>query len=180
RAQQAAVTQVLPRRRRVYRKTNGVAWWTRAMVGLATACSGGAQNGVDADQASRGADSNETPVNTSDISSGDTAEPSNRPAVANTQTAGAPDSPSAATSSGAVPAVHPSPTSGSASAPGHAPPTAICEGSLPASFTNACSGCHNVAGTPNDRYPDLYAFDGTLEDFVAKVRNGGNGMAAYP
>jgi CxxC motif-containing protein (DUF1111 family) len=59
-------------------------------------------------------------------------------------------------------------------------PTPTCNGSLPGSVVATCTGCHTVQGQANSRYPDLYAFAGTVEDFKAKVRAGGTLMAAYP
>lgn len=61
-----------------------------------------------------------------------------------------------------------------------APPLATCNAALPPAFVTICSGCHTVNGAPNTRYPDLYAFAGAAADMKAKVRAGGNGMAAYP
>lgn len=65
------------------------------------------------------------------------------------------------------------------STPELAPPTVICSGSLPASFTSLCASCHNPEGTPNARYPDLYGFTGSEADFLAKVRSGGKEMLAF-
>ena len=43
-----------------------------------------------------------------------------------------------------------------------------------------CNTCHTVSGTPNSRYPDLYKFAGTLDEFTDHVRNGSpKGMAKY-
>src|SRR5262249_4448804 len=50
----------------------------------------------------------------------------------------------------------------------------------PSSFTAICSGCHTASGAANTRYPDLFKFMGTADALKAKVRMGGNGMAAYP
>ncbi|HTM43702.1 MAG TPA: di-heme oxidoredictase family protein [Polyangiaceae bacterium] len=60
------------------------------------------------------------------------------------------------------------------------PPTATCDGQLPGSFTTICSGCHTKNGLANSRYPDLYKYMGTIDQFKTKVRTGGNGMAPYP
>jgi CxxC motif-containing protein (DUF1111 family) len=60
------------------------------------------------------------------------------------------------------------------------PPTAMCGAGLPSSFTAICSGCHTSAGAANTRYPDLFKFTGDAAALKAKVRMGGNGMAAYP
>ena len=59
-------------------------------------------------------------------------------------------------------------------------PTTACGTALPGSFTAICSGCHTASGAPNSRYPDLFKFMGTADQLKAKVRMGGNGMAAYP
>jgi CxxC motif-containing protein (DUF1111 family) len=60
------------------------------------------------------------------------------------------------------------------------PPTATCGNALPGSYVTICSGCHTQNGAANSRYPDLFNFKGTAADLKAKVRMGGNGMAAYP
>src|ERR1700690_4309908 len=60
-------------------------------------------------------------------------------------------------------------------------PTTMCGGAgLPSTFVAICSGCHTASGAANPRYPDLFAFKGTADALKAKVRMGGNGMAAYP
>jgi CxxC motif-containing protein (DUF1111 family) len=60
-------------------------------------------------------------------------------------------------------------------------PTTTCGGAgLPSTFVAICSGCHTASGAANLRYPDLFAFKGTADALKAKVRMGGNGMAAYP
>ncbi len=66
---------------------------------------------------------------------------------------------------------------GAASTP--ALPSSTCGAELPASFVTTCSACHTPSGAANERYPDLYAFDGTREEFINQVRNGGEGMLAY-
>ena len=58
-------------------------------------------------------------------------------------------------------------------------PTTTCGGALPGSFTSTCSGCHTASGAANQRYPDLFTFAGTLEDFKAQVRAGKGGMPAF-
>jgi CxxC motif-containing protein (DUF1111 family) len=61
------------------------------------------------------------------------------------------------------------------------PPADSCGGGmLPGSYVTLCSGCHNQAGLPNSRYPDLYKFMGTAAQFMTQVRTGGKEMAAYP
>jgi CxxC motif-containing protein (DUF1111 family) len=64
--------------------------------------------------------------------------------------------------------------------PGEAPPTTCSGASVPESFISTCSGCHNLQGNANARYPDLYNFKGTVEEFKTQVRMGGKLMAAYP
>jgi CxxC motif-containing protein (DUF1111 family) len=80
--------------------------------------------------------------------------------------------PGGGTDPGAVPG------GGQMNTPG-VPPTAVCDGDLPGSYTATCSGCHTKAGAANSRYPDLYQYTGTLDQFKAKVRAGGMLMAAY-
>jgi CxxC motif-containing protein (DUF1111 family) len=61
------------------------------------------------------------------------------------------------------------------------PPPDACGGELPTTFTVRCGACHTAQGRANPRYPDLYAFDGTLDEFRERVREGSDkGMAAYP
>jgi CxxC motif-containing protein (DUF1111 family)/mono/diheme cytochrome c family protein len=63
---------------------------------------------------------------------------------------------------------------------GTTPPVDSCERALPASFTTLCSACHTQAGQANTRYPDLYDFMGTIDDFRQHVRMGSpKGMAPY-
>jgi CxxC motif-containing protein (DUF1111 family) len=50
---------------------------------------------------------------------------------------------------------------------------------LSRSLFSQCLGCHTLAGPPNPRYPDLYAYTRTAADFLAKVREGGGLMPAY-
>jgi CxxC motif-containing protein (DUF1111 family) len=60
------------------------------------------------------------------------------------------------------------------------PPPDACGGELPTSFSVRCGACHTVQGKPHPRYPDLYLFDGTLDEFRQRVREGSvEGMAAY-
>jgi CxxC motif-containing protein (DUF1111 family) len=62
---------------------------------------------------------------------------------------------------------------------GH-PPVSTCGGELPESFVATCSGCHTSNGAANTRYPDLYTFAGTIDEFKERVRTGSTkGMAAY-
>ena len=63
---------------------------------------------------------------------------------------------------------------------GNPPPPDTCDGALPATFTTTCGACHTAQGTANPRYPDLYQFSGSLDDFRRQVREGSNaGMPAY-
>nr|AQQ75040.1 hypothetical protein [uncultured bacterium] len=64
--------------------------------------------------------------------------------------------------------------------PGELPVNSCTGVAVPASFVATCSGCHTLSGSANASFPDLYEFAGTLDDFKAKVRNGGKFMAAYP
>ncbi len=59
-------------------------------------------------------------------------------------------------------------------------PVAAAGPAAPAAFVTTCSGCHTLSGGANSRYPDLYKFMGTIDQFKAKVRAGGMIMAAYP
>ncbi|MEA2699011.1 MAG: hypothetical protein QOI66_3282, partial [Myxococcales bacterium] len=67
----------------------------------------------------------------------------------------------------------------SANTPG-TPPSDMCGGTLPGAFVSNCSGCHTQGGAANSRYPDLFAFKGTLADFEKQVRTGSTNMAPYP
>jgi CxxC motif-containing protein (DUF1111 family) len=61
------------------------------------------------------------------------------------------------------------------------PPVDSCERALPASYTTLCSACHTQSGQANSRYPDLYQFKGTSDEFKSHVRLGSpKGMAPYP
>jgi cytochrome c553 len=71
-------------------------------------------------------------------------------------------------------------TAGTVANPGQAPVSTCSGASVPEVFVTACSSCHTVSGPANARYPDLYAFAGTLDEFKAQVRSGGDFMAAYP
>jgi CxxC motif-containing protein (DUF1111 family) len=63
---------------------------------------------------------------------------------------------------------------------GPTPPVVSCERALPAAFTALCSACHTQAGQVNARYPDLYKFMGTVDEFKQHVRMGSpKGMAPY-
>ena len=60
------------------------------------------------------------------------------------------------------------------------PPPDTCEGALPTTFSVVCGACHTAQGTANSRYPDLYQFQGTLDDLRSRVREGSSaGMPAY-
>jgi CxxC motif-containing protein (DUF1111 family) len=72
-------------------------------------------------------------------------------------------------------------TTGGTTTGGMMPPVSTCGGTVPATFTANCSGCHTQVGAANSRYPDLYKFQGTLADFTKRVREGSpKGMAPYP
>jgi CxxC motif-containing protein (DUF1111 family) len=61
------------------------------------------------------------------------------------------------------------------------PPVDSCNATLPSTYTTICSACHTQSGQANSRYPDLYNFKGTLDEFKNRVRTGSvKGMAAYP
>ena len=65
-------------------------------------------------------------------------------------------------------------------ATGEPPLVGACAGTLPAVFTSTCGGCHTAAGAPNPRYPDLYQFEGTRDEFERHVRDGSSqGMPRY-
>ena len=69
---------------------------------------------------------------------------------------------------------------GSAGTPADPPAPDVCGGALPAAFTSTCGACHTVEGAPNPRYPDLYQFEGTLDAFRRRIREGSReGMPAY-
>src|SRR5882724_2968239 len=60
------------------------------------------------------------------------------------------------------------------------PPTDSCGGTLPGAYMSICASCHTQSGMANSRYPDLYKFTGTLDDFKNRVRMGSTkGMAPY-
>jgi CxxC motif-containing protein (DUF1111 family)/mono/diheme cytochrome c family protein len=61
-----------------------------------------------------------------------------------------------------------------------APPVEAAAPTAPAKFVTTCSGCHTVQGGANSRYPDLFKYAGTVDQFKTKVRMGGMLMAAYP
>ena len=63
--------------------------------------------------------------------------------------------------------------------PGEAPSSSCSGEAVPEAFVTTCSGCHTLTGNSNSRYPDLYAFKGTLDQFKTQVRMGGKLMAAY-
>ncbi len=65
--------------------------------------------------------------------------------------------------------------------PGIPPSASNCGGVLPNSYNAVCNTCHTQSGAANNRYPDLYGYKGTLEQFTQQVRMGSvKGMAAYP
>ncbi|MGK3996377.1 di-heme oxidoredictase family protein [Sorangium sp. So ce1024] len=50
---------------------------------------------------------------------------------------------------------------------------------LPQAFALNCGGCHNAHGAPGGGFPDLFAFDGSLEAFTEQVRKGTDRMPAF-
>jgi hypothetical protein len=50
---------------------------------------------------------------------------------------------------------------------------------LPTSFALNCAACHNEFGAQNAQFPDLFQYTGSLEEFLAKVRSGGDLMPTY-
>jgi CxxC motif-containing protein (DUF1111 family) len=63
---------------------------------------------------------------------------------------------------------------------GERPAIDSCGGALPAVFATTCGGCHTVQGDANPRYPDLYQFAGSRDEFERHVREGSDlGMPAY-
>jgi CxxC motif-containing protein (DUF1111 family)/cytochrome c553 len=58
-------------------------------------------------------------------------------------------------------------------------PTAACGSALPGSFTSTCSACHTASGAANSRYPDLFQYAGTLDEFKTQVRTGKGNMPAF-
>ncbi|HEY3500222.1 MAG TPA: di-heme oxidoredictase family protein [Polyangiaceae bacterium] len=60
------------------------------------------------------------------------------------------------------------------------PPPNACGDELPATFIVTCGACHTAQGQPHPRYPDLYEYDGTLDELRQRVREGSEaGMPAY-
>ena len=102
-----------------------------------------------------------------------------QPGSASPSNPGTPATPGSPASPGNVPSMTPVARPAPMVPPGALPPS-TCGGEVPGSFLANCSGCHTRNGAANGRYPDLFAFKGTIADFKAKVRAGGTGMAAYP
>lgn len=50
---------------------------------------------------------------------------------------------------------------------------------IPASFARNCAGCHSTSGALAGSAPNLFAFDGALEQFEDHVRNGGTTMPKF-
>jgi CxxC motif-containing protein (DUF1111 family) len=174
----------------VLRRVQSVAWWLPTVVALTPACSGSASGDWDAidDEESSGGpsdganpDAGITPATSEpgEVPGAVTPAPNQTETPNNSTPTGSTRSPVTSTPPGSSDPVTPTPT-GAPTPPEHAPPTVVCSGNLPASFTNSCSGCHNAAGSANDRYPDLYDFAGSEADFIAKVRSGGKEMVPYP
>ncbi|WP_437939653.1 di-heme oxidoredictase family protein [Sorangium sp. So ce341] len=64
------------------------------------------------------------------------------------------------------------------------PPPAPCveaDGgpALPRAFALNCGGCHSALGETSGGFPDLFAFDGSLEAFTAQVRTGKGRMPGF-
>lgn len=164
-----------------------VRWWIPTLLCLVPACAGnanesGATDDVGADNASGNNQQNSSPQR----SEGPVGSAST-PFASSSESGAAIGSPSEQGSSsndnGDAPTdtqpANSSPSSSNGQMPTNAPPSAVCSGALPASFTNLCSGCHTVSGTANERYPDLYAFSGDEATFISRVRSGGGAMLAY-
>lgn len=65
--------------------------------------------------------------------------------------------------------------------PGEPPCVETNDGpALPQAFALNCGGCHSAHGKPAGGFPDLFAFDGTLEEFTAQVRTGRTENARMP
>ncbi|WP_438018749.1 di-heme oxidoredictase family protein [Sorangium sp. So ce315] len=50
---------------------------------------------------------------------------------------------------------------------------------LPQAFALNCGGCHDAHGAPGGGFPDLFAFDGSLEELTEQVRKGTDRMPAF-
>lgn len=50
---------------------------------------------------------------------------------------------------------------------------------IPASFARNCAGCHSTSGAQAGSAPNLFAFEGALEQFEEHVRNGGTTMPKF-
>lgn len=172
------------------RRINSVAWWLPTVVAIAPACSGSASGDWNAQGEEGPSDGpsnvatpegGTTPTTTPPQGAPGTATPTpNQTETPVSPSPESPSSPATTTTPSSNPPVTPTTSTATPTVPEHAPPTVVCSGNLPASFTNSCSGCHTAAGTANDRYPDLYDFAGSEADFIAKVRSGGKEMVPYP
>ncbi|WP_438011693.1 di-heme oxidoredictase family protein [Sorangium sp. So ce321] len=81
---------------------------------------------------------------------------------------------------GSPPPGSPPPGSGSGGDPPGAPCAQTGEGpALPRAFAQSCGGCHDAYGKPTGGFPDLFAFDGSLEEFTDQVRTGSDRMPAF-
>lgn len=165
-------------------------WWA-PVLGLGQACSaqsGNAWDAIDdesADEADAGGRDDDKPQGSDESDGGMTTAPTAPPVGVPAPNPTAPTTPSNTAPTPATPAPtssasdNPTPPSPAPATPENAPPTVICSGNLPASFTSLCASCHNPEGAPNSRYPDLYGFNGSEADFAAKVRSGGKEMLAF-
>src|SRR5690606_2555355 len=171
-------------------RTRSPSWWVPALLGLSTACSADSSPDWAEPQVTDSSGWGDAAVTSSaDESTANSTGASSANAADDTMSVDAslapsPDGshtrapPTDAGATSETPDVSPTqaPVTG---APMQAPPTAVCSGTLPASFTNLCSGCHNTSGVANERYPDLYAYSQTESAFIERVRSGGDGMLAY-
>ncbi|KYF60996.1 hypothetical protein BE11_37300 [Sorangium cellulosum] len=77
----------------------------------------------------------------------------------------------------------PTPASPSPGGGGEGPGAPCAEPSdrpaLPQAFALNCGGCHGAHGGPTGGFPDLFAFDGSLEEFTEQVRTGTDRMPAF-
>ncbi len=108
----------------------------------------------------------EIPAEKSGTPGGTTTEPGTGPGTGDTNVP-----------SGQNPGTTPTGTPTTPSVP--ALPTSTCGGALPGSFTSTCSSCHTASGAANSRYPDLFLFAGTIDEFKTQVRSGKGAMPAF-
>ncbi|WP_437841807.1 di-heme oxidoredictase family protein [Sorangium sp. So ce1153] len=81
---------------------------------------------------------------------------------------------------GSPPPGSPPPGSGSGGDPPGDPCVEAGEApALPRAFAQSCGGCHDAYGKSTGGFPDLFAFDGSLEEFTDQVRTGSDRMPAF-